>query len=310
MYMDFLNFLKRRYPLKMKRIAALFATVFLLSGMGQLQVMAETSADVSKGAVKEARSQAEKEKVQVVKEALDALSLTHKVLDDLKQKNKEKALKDLEKAIGKLEIILADKSAPALLPIDSSIVAIEYRGDLDTVKATLKEVRKLLDKQQIQEARRLLDTLQSEIDIITINLPVVSYPEALKLAAKYLHEDKITEAQDVLNMALKTLVRNEMVLPIPLLKAQALVEEAEKTAKKDKKQAIKHLEAAKKELKLAEVLGYTSTSDTTYKTLHESIAKIEKEIKGKNKAEKLFDELIEKLKEFKERAEKTFSKSI
>ncbi len=271
--------------------------------------MAETSAQVGKGAVQHAKSVANDKQVQVVKEAVDALMLTHKVLVDLDKKNKDGALKNLEKAIGKLEVILADKTAPALLPIDSSIVAVEYAGDIDSVKATLKEVKKLIDDNRIQEARRLLDTLQSEIDIITVNLPLVSYPQALKLAAKYLHEDKMDEAADVLQMALTTLVRNEIVMPIPLLKAQALVEEAQKAAKTDKKQALKHLDAAKKELKLAEILGYTSTSDTTYKNLDESIEKIEKEVKGKNKAEKLFDELVAKLKEFKEKAAKSFSRT-
>jgi ABC-type hemin transport system substrate-binding protein len=39
--------------------------------------------------------------------------------------------------------------------------------------------------------------------------------------------------------------------------------------------------------------------------LDEAIEKVEKEIKGPNKAEKLFEELTEKLKEFKEKALKS-----
>jgi len=79
---------------------------------------------------------------------------------------------------------------------------------------------------------------------------------------------------------------------------------ARNIAKEDKTQALKHLDVARKELKIAEALGYTSASDTTYKMLDEAIEKVEEEIRGKNRAEKLFEELIGKLKEFKEKAVK------
>ncbi len=291
----------------MKKLFALMTTMVLLLGTGVVNVMADTPAEVSAGAVKHAKSVAEKKQQQVVKEAVDALFLTHKVLDDLDKKDQKSAIKDLEKAIGKLEVVLAAKNAPALLPIDSSVVAVEYAGDLKSIEKSVKQVKRLLDDGRVQEARRLLDTLQSEIDIITVNLPLVSYPQALKLAAKYLHQNKADEARDVLEMALNTLVRNDIVIPLPLLKAEALIAQAKKIAKTHKDQALKHLDAARNELQVAEALGYTSTSDTTYKALDDSIASVEKEIKGKNKAEKLFDELIAKLKEFKEKAIKSLN---
>jgi len=203
--------------------------------------------------------------------------------------------------------VLANSEAPAMLPIDTSVVAVEYLGDLKSVRENLVLVRKYLKDSKVQAARRLLDKLRSEIDVVTVSLPLASYPQALKLAARYLHEEKADEARDVLEMALTTLVRDEVVIPVPLLKAEALVEEARKVAKKDKDQALKHLDAARNELKLAEALGYASTSDTTYKMLDEAVTSVEKEIKGKNRAEKLFAALKEKLKEFKARAVKTFS---
>jgi hypothetical protein len=42
--------------------------------------------------------------------------------------------------------------------------------------------------------------------------------------------------------------------------------------------------------------------------LADAIGAIEKEVRGKNKAEKLFEDLIAKLKEFKEKAVKSISK--
>ncbi len=265
-------------------------------------MFAETSAEVSAGAVKSAKSAAKEQQVEVVKEAVEAVLLTQKVLVELEKGDQKSAKKSLEKAIGKLEVVLAHPNAPALLPIDSSIAATEFTGNLKTIKAALKSVEDLLEDGKVQEARRLLDTLQSEIDIITVSLPLVSYPQALKLAAKYLNSGKSEEAKEVLEMALSTMVQNEIVIPIPLLKAEALVGAASKIAKKDKEQALKHLEEAKNQLEIAEALGYTSESDTTYKVLYDAIKSVEKEVKGKNRAEKLFEELIGKLKEFKEKA--------
>ncbi len=286
----------------MKRVILSVAAAAMLLGS---PAFAKSSAEVSAGAVKSAKSAAQEQKVEVVKEAVDAVFLTQKVLLDIEKGDTKAAKKDLEKAIGKLEVVLAHPNAPALLPIDSTITATEFKADLKSVKAALKAVKELLDDGKVQEARRLLNTLQSEIDIVTVSLPLVSYPQALKLAAKYLNSGKTAEAKEVLEMALSTMVQSEVVIPLSLLKAEALISAASEIAKKDKAQALKHLEQAKTELKIAEALGYTSESDTTYKMLDDAIEKVEKEIKGKNRAEKLFEELMNKLKEFKERAVKT-----
>ena len=147
----------------------------------------------------------------------------------------------------------------------------------------------------------MLYTLQSEIDIVSVNLPVSSYPDALKLAAKYLHDNKTEQAKAVLVTALNTMVEDIVVVPIPVLKADALIVAASKIAKEDKEQALKHLAQAQVELEKAKLLGYTSKSDVTYKALKKAIEKTEKEVKGKNKAEKLFEELINKIKSFKEK---------
>ncbi len=283
----------------MKKFIISVATAALLCGTTTL--MAKTSAEVSKTAVSNAKTTAKDNQVHVIKGAVEAVALTQKVLVDLDKKDTQSAIKDLEDAIGKLEVVLAAEKAPKFLPVDASITAIEYVGDVKQIKKSVKTAEDLLDDGKVQEARVLLDTLRSEIDVISVNLPVSSYPDALKLAAKYLHDNKADEAKAVLATALSTLVEDVVVIPIPVLKADALIKAASKIAKTDKEQALKHLAQAKTELEKAKALGYTSKSDVTYKALEKAIEKTEKEIKGKNKAEKLFDELIEKLKSFKEK---------
>jgi ribonuclease HII len=282
----------------MKRLILSVAAAALLCST---TLMAKTSAEVSQKALSNAKVEAKDKQVHVVKEAVNAVVLTQKVLVDLDKNDTKSAIKDLEDAIGKLEVVLAAEKAPKLLPIDASITAVEYVGDAKEIKKNLDLVESLLDDGKVQEARKLLNTMQSEIDIISVNLPVSSYPDALKLAAKYLHDNKIEQAKAILVTALNTMVEDIVVVPIPVLKADALIVAASKIAKEDKEQALKHLAQAQVELEKAKLLGYTSKSDVTYKALKKAIEKTEKEVKGKNKAEKLFEELINKIKSFKEK---------
>ncbi len=261
----------------------------------------KTSAQVSKESVIQAKKDAKNLEVSLVKEAVESLALTQRVLVDISKKDTKSAIKDLEDAIGKLEVILASKKAPKLLPVANKIFAVEYVGDINTLKKAVKKVKELVNEGKLQDARVLLNTLQSQINVITTYIPLATYPDALKLAAKYLHENKVNEAATVLDTALNTLVQEETIIPIPIVKAEALIKAASKIAKKDKKQALAHLENAKKELELAKALGYVSKSDTTYKNLNDAIEAIEKEIKGKNKVEKLFEDLLKKIKDFKEK---------
>jgi len=258
-----------------------------------------TSAQVTQKATQEATANAKSHQVKLVQEAIASLKLAAKALNALNQNKPEEAKKDIELALGKLESILASEKAPKLLPIDSRIVVKNFAGTAEDVERTIEVVKDLLDKGRVQEAADLLITLQSEIDIIVVNLPLASYPDALKLASKYIIDNQIEKAKEVLRVALSTFTEVEYVIPIPIVNALELISTASQIAKTNKEQALKHLEYASEELKKAEKLGYISSSDVTYKQLQELIEKTEKEIKGPNKAEKLFKELIEKLKDFK-----------
>jgi len=253
-------------------------------------------------AIKNAKRDALATQEKLIVEAINSLKFTQEALLNLKNKDTEKATQNLEKALGKLEVILSAKNAPKLLPIDNMITVNEYIGTKAEVEATLKTVKKLLDDNKVQVARELLNTLQSEIDVTVVSLPLVTYPDALKLAAQYIHDNKIQKAQKVLEIALSTFDRTTEIIPLPLLKATDLIAMAsELSAKGKKEEALTYLNYASDELDVAQALGYVSSSDHTYKALHEVIEKVEKEIKGKNKAEKLFDELKAKLKDFKDK---------
>ncbi len=258
-----------------------------------------TVKEVNKIAISNAKEDARSHEAKLVKEAIESLNFAQNAVIALEHKDKKAATENLEKAIGKLEVIMAAKNAPKLLPINNVIRVQEFVGTAKDVEKSVKMVKDLLDAGKVQEARALIAPLASEIDITVVNLPLASYPDALKLAASYVHDGKLEKAKEVLYIALSTFTEVTEVVPIPLLESADLIAAASRVAKEDKTKALKYLEAASDALDVAEKLGYVSESTTTYKMLHDQIKAVEKEIKGKNKAEKLFEELAAKLKEFK-----------
>ncbi len=282
----------------MKKIMTSIALAALLTSSA---IAADNKTNtVSKNAVVKAEKKAQN--TQLVKEAIRAIQYTQDALFYLNAGKTDKAKEALKEAIGQLAIVLNSPNAPYLLPVDIQIEAYEFHGKLEDIAKMVAQAKLLVADNKLPQAREVLNTLRDEIVIKTINLPLATYPAALQLAVRYLNEGKVKEAKDVLAMALSTLVEIDTIIPIPLVKAEALIAEAAKIVKKDRKQALKYLEEAKYQLKLGELLGYTSKSDTTYKMLEDEIKKIEKEIKAHHKTEGLFKELLQKLKEFKEKA--------
>jgi len=285
----------------MKKIVSAIAAISVMS-TSLLAADAKTNA-ISNKAVAKAEQQAQQNQAnQIIKEAVEAIKYTQEALMYLNSNNTQKALEALKNAIGQLAIVLNTPNPPYLLPVDMQVVAYQFQGKLEDIKKMAREAKRLVEENKFPQARAILNTLRDEIVIKTVNLPLATYPAAINLAIKYINEGKIKEAKEVLQMALSTLVEVDTIIPIPLVKAQALVAKAAEIVKKDKKEAIKYLEEAKYQLKLAEALGYTSKSSTTYKMLREEIDKLEREIKANHKTGGLFEELLQKLKEFKEKA--------
>jgi hypothetical protein len=260
-----------------------------------------SSKEVSAKALQKETKKVDDTKVKLVKEALNSLKLSTKALVELNNNNTKEAKKDIDLSLGKLESILSAKDAPKLLPIDQRVVVKNFIGSSKDVEASVEEVKKLLDDGKVQEAAEILYSLQSEIEVTVVSLPLVTYPDALKLASKYILQNKPQKAKDVLEVALSTFSETTEIIPIPLVNTLRLVEVASDIAKEDKKQALKYLESASEELDKAEKMGYVSKSTTTYKELHRLIRGVEKEVKGPNKAQKLFKELSEKISEFKDK---------
>jgi hypothetical protein len=199
---------------------------------------------------------------QVVSEAVATLRETQDALTQLDEGKSKEALSSLERATGKLEIVLAREPKLALLPIDVRMASTDLYASIDTVKMAKQQAEKLLRDGKVQEARAILQHLVSETIVSTTNLPVATYPGALKRAAKLIDENKIPEAKQTLQTALDTLVVTDVVIPIPVARAKISLAKADELAKlsnrtaPQNKQLTDLVTAADTDIKFAEELGF------------------------------------------------------
>jgi len=122
------------------------------------------------------------------------------------------------------------------------------------------------------------------------------YPASTKAALDALNKGDKKAALTALAEGFGTLVRSQIVIPTPLLTAEDLIIEASQLDKRKKDDAQKLLNTAKEELKRATLLGYTKKHDPEYRLLNDGIEKVQKEIKGEKKVEKLYDAVKEDFK--------------
>jgi len=226
---------------------------------------------------------------QVVDEAQEAISGTEQALNALEKKDSKNAVSILQTVSSKLDIVLAKSPALALVPANVETDILDFEGDAKSVSKAIDKADDLLDSGKIQSAREIMSGLASEIRITTINIPVGTFPVAIKEAIKLIDAGKIDEAANVLNNVLNTLVEVTEVIPLPLLRAEALLTEASELEHKtdlskesSRAEVLKFADAAKDKLKLAILLGYGSKSD--YKILFTAIDEIKETIHSEKSA--------------------------
>lgn len=173
----------------------------------------------------------EKQRDRVIDEAARAIGETQRAVQALKEDDVKPAMKALETATGKLELIMARRPELALAPIDVRVVQTDLYATPEDVSEAVEQAQELLRDGELQEARLLVANLASEIVVETVNLPLATYPDAIKAAVPLIDAGDLQAAQRLLENALSTLVvRTEAVIPIPVVRAQELLAEAEDLA--------------------------------------------------------------------------------
>ncbi|MEY4517719.1 MAG: hypothetical protein RLZZ499_318, partial [Cyanobacteriota bacterium] len=125
-------------------------------------------------------------------------------------------------------MVLARQPELGFVPLESKVDIISLApSDLDAVKKIRKQAKQAIRKDELVKARALLDNLASELRITTVNLPLATYPTAMEEAAQLLDRDEFDSAKKILQTALSTLFIAERQSPLPVIKAQALIDEAD-----------------------------------------------------------------------------------
>ena len=247
------------------------------------------------------RNEAEQQALKTLdKDAIAAIEQAAQAIDSITAGKTADALKGIEEATGKVNIVLARNPELALIPVSVEALII------DTAPRDIGDIKKLADAadgaislDDFPTARALLGALRSEVRIRTYNLPLGIYPTALQEAARLL--DKNSQAASIaLLAALNSLVTVDQVAPLPLLVAQEAINQAQTSAQKDKNATQKVVETAEFELNRAMALGYAA-QDPEYEALKDDISKLKKQLKGSEDTTSAFSKLKERLEAFLKR---------
>ena len=232
---------------------------------------------------------------EIMQEAVDALATTKDALKALEADRRQDALDALALTTGKLELILAREPTLALAPTDVTIVTNDLYATPEAIREVVRNAEDALEDGKVQRARRLLDGLGSEIVITVSNLPLATYPDAIKAVSPLIDGGKVDEAKAALQATLNTIVLTDHILPLPELRSKALLERAESLAQMQTRNAEEEQElsnvlaAVRNQLELAELLGYGA--DENYESLYTQLREIEHKVVDGKSGEGFFDDL-------------------
>ncbi|MFZ3341697.1 MAG: YfdX family protein [Terriglobales bacterium] len=252
--------------------------------------------------VEKERKQAEEEATKNLdQDAIAAINDTQAAIDAIASNKSDAALKAIEQATRKINILLARNPRAAFIPVSVQVVVIDSGPhDLKAIKALTDEVSVAVAAKDYPAARVVLDGLASEIRVRTYSLPLGTYPDALKEAARLLDQKKNDEASSVLLAALNTLVAVDRVTPLPLVLAREALDAAREKSQSDKTMAETLVQTAKNEIERAKALGYAA-KDPDYANLNTDIASLEKQLKSNEDTGSVFAKLEDKLSGFLKR---------
>ena len=261
----------------------------------QPQPESAATESVQKEVNKQSASKVSEKRKHIIAEATAALNETRNALTALDNKKVDVALSALEKAAGKLELILARDPGLTLAPVDVAVTTHDLLADTDTVKAMIHDAEEYLEHGEVQKARPLVTSLRSDIVIRTTNIPLGTYPAAIKAITPLIDEGKLDEAGAELQAALNTLVTTDEIIPLPILRAKLLLDGADVLAENKERTAEDNatladlLKSARTQLKLAEVLGYGAKQ--SFEPLYQQLDQIEEKTTGGKSGEGWFDKI-------------------
>ncbi|NNE56498.1 MAG: YfdX family protein [Hellea sp.] len=264
------------------------------------QTEAEASVETSLNA--EVTRQADEKRAKLFSRAVSAVKETDNAIAALEDGDSERALEALAGATGELDIILAREPSLALAPIDVSTARLDLIASVDDIKEMRNEIQALVKSGELQEARLLMKDFGSEVRVTTTNMPLGTYPDALKSAAALIDDGEMEAARVVLDTALGTFVVQDVIAPIPLIRAQSMLDlaqsyladeietDGEEMSQDDRIEAAQVLRNnAAYQVEMAKALGYGDID--LYRALESDLDKLKKQVDRKGDTGGLFSSL-------------------
>jgi len=233
-------------------------------------------------------------------EAIEVLAETRKALKALQGRNTDAALKALAQVTSKLDLIVMHDPKLAQTPVDTEVVTYDLMTDLEAIQKVITEAKIYMNDGEIQKARPLVANLASEIQFRTLHIPLETYSVAIKRVVSLVDAGKIEEAKaELLNALNNWGVTTDEVMPLTKVRAEFLLEEAQsltekkERSKEENDKLTNYLQAARKQLQIAELLGYGKKKD--YRPMYEQIRVIETQSAGGKSGFGWFDKVREQL---------------
>jgi len=281
-----------------KILTSSVVAVAVLFGGVSLSAKDMTPKDMVKNSVKKEMKMQNKKFDETSNAIIMALHKTFKAVSALQFGKDKEALKLLKDADKDFSAILKKNPDLKLIPVENRVELFAYAGKVQDIKKALSSAITLIKHHKTQSARDILIPLKDELDITTLYLPMQTYPAVIKTAIVELEKGHKEVAFGTLTDGMDTMIGEKVVVPLSFLMSQDLIAEASKLDKSKKDEALKLLKMASDELEKSVLLGYADENTKAYKDLQNAIKNIEKEIKGKNKVEKLYEDLKKDFKSF------------
>ena len=230
----------------------------------------------------EGRAQQQQTAEAPVQEAVQVLAETRQVLKLLEDNKSAEAIEALAGLLGKLEILVARHPELQLLPLGQRSEVIDIHADIDSIKDAEKKAKKLLEKGEIQAARHIMRYLASEVVLYNDYLPLADFPAYVKCVVPLIDKGALDEAREALIAALNRVVTVENIVPLPLVRAQLLLEQARKQSEQDdadKDAVLQLVDSARYQLEMAEMLGYGHVEED-YPELYDTLKTLRKQLEG------------------------------
>jgi microcompartment protein CcmL/EutN len=286
---------KKKIGKKLTSITSFLVIILLTSQITFAEEQTKLPPEIKEQVEKQQQDQLTEKRQKVVQEAITALYETKMALKALDEQRMSDALASLEHATGTLEIILARDPFLELAPVYVTVYTHDFTRNLGKIRATKLKVENLLLEGRIQDARKVLNNLASEVVIKVTNIPLGTYPSAMASAAALAVKGDIKAAKDILQKALNTLVITQTIVPLPISNAQALLLQAEQIVNKTDRSPSENehlkniIKEAYTELKFAEILGYGTKND--FKQLYNELDSNEVKAKGGKSGKDFFDKI-------------------